>query len=216
MISSEQSVSPASVSPALEDKTARDHRGIFVSMLVGAIFSLIAAFVLSVEAVELAENPFARLSCSINTVLNCATVAVHPSSSLFGFPNAFLGLLAEPVVITVAIAGICGVKFPRGFMFAAQVCYTLGFFFAYYLLHTSTFTIGALCPWCLLVTLSTTFVFFSMTRYNIIEGNLYLSEAFARRAKKAIKKDYDTLCVALILTLVTTVIVLKYGSALFA
>jgi uncharacterized membrane protein len=212
MTTREQNVYPA----ALEDKSARESRGIFISMLVGAIFSLIAAFVLAVEAVELAGNPFARLSCSINTVINCATVAVHPSSALWGFPNAFLGLLAEPVVITVAIAGIGGVKFPRKFMFAAQVCYTLGFLFAYYLLYTSTFVIGALCPWCLLVTLSTTFVFFSMTRYNIGEGNLYFSDAFATKAKKAIKKDYDTLSMALLLTLVTTVIVLRYGSALFA
>ena len=211
MISSEPGVYST-----LEDKAARDSRGIFISMLVGAIFSLIAAFVLAVEAVELAGNPFARLSCSINTVINCATVAIHPSSSLFGFPNAFLGLLAEPVVITVAIAGIGGVKFPRGFMFAAQVCYTLGFFFAYYLLYTSTFVIGALCPWCLLVTLSTTLVFFSMTRYNMGEGNLYLSDKFAKRANELIKKDYDTLSMALLIVIVTAVIVIKYGSALFA
>lgn len=211
MISSEPSVYPT-----LEAKVARENRGIFVSMLVGAIFSLIAAFVLAVEAVELAGNPFARLSCSINTVINCATVAVHPSSSLFGFPNAFLGLLAEPVVITVAIAGIGGVKFPRKFMFAAQICYTLGFLFAYSLLYTSTFVIGALCPWCLLVTLSTTAVFFSMTRYNIGEGNLYLSNRLARKANEFIKKDYDTLSMALLIVIVTTVIVVKYGSALFA
>jgi uncharacterized membrane protein len=205
-----------SVYPTLEAKVARENRGIFVSMLVGAIFSLIAAFVLAVEAVELAGNPFARLSCSINTVINCATVAVHPSSSIFGFPNAFLGLLAEPVVITVAIAGIGGVKFPRKFMFAAQVCYTLGFLFAYSLLYTSTFVIGALCPWCLLVTLSTTAVFFSMTRYNIGEGNLYLSEKLAKKLKEFIAKDYDTLSMALLIVIVTTVIVVKYGSALFA
>ena len=205
-----------SVYLTLEAKVARENRGIFVSMLVGAIFSLIAAFVLAVEAVELAGNPFARLSCSINTVINCATVASHPSASIFGFPNSFLGLLAEPVVITVAIAGIGGVKFPRKFMFAAQICYTLGFLFAYSLLYTSTFEIGALCPWCLLVTLSTTLVFFSMTRYNIGENNLYLSDKLARRANELIKKDYDTLSMGLLLVTVTTVIVVKYGSALFA
>lgn len=204
------------VYPTLEAKVARENRGIFISMLVGAIFSLIAAFVLAAEAVELAGNPFARLSCSINTVVNCATVAVHPSASLFGFPNSFLGLLAEPVVITVAIAGIAGVKFPRKFMFAAQICYTLGFFFAYYLLYVSTFDIGALCPWCLLVTLSTTFVFFSMTRYNIGEGNLFLSGRLSVRANEFIKKDYDTLVMAMFIMMVTTVIVIKYGSALFA
>jgi len=101
-------------------------------------------------------------------------------------------------------------------MFVAQVCYTLGFLFAYYLLLMSTFVIGALCPWCLIVTLSTTFVFFSMTRYNISEGNLYLSDKFAKRANEFIKKDYDTLSMALLIVTVVAVIVVKYGSALFA
>ena len=100
-------------------------------------------------------------------------------------------------------------------MFAAQVCYTLGFLFAYSLLYTSTFVIGALCPWCLLVTLSTTLVFFSMTRYNIAENNLYLTEKFAERANKFIKEDRDTLSMALLLVIVVAVVVIKYGSALF-
>ena len=185
-------------------------------MLVGAIFSLIAAFVLAVEAVELARNPNAQLSCSINAVINCATVGVHPAASLFGFPNSFLGLLAEPVVITVAIAGLGGVKFPRKFMFVAQLCYTLGFLFAYYLLYIGTFVIQALCPWCLVVTLSTTFVFFSMTRYNIREGNLYLSDRLAKRASDFIEKDYDKLSVALLIVVVGAVIIIKYGSRLIA
>ena len=198
------------------DKRARGNRGIFISMLVGAIFSLIAAFVLAVEAVELARDPGAILSCSINSVLNGATVATHSSAAWFGFPNAFLGLIAEPVVITVAVAGLGGVKFTRKFMFTAQVCYTLGFIFAYYLLYTSTFVIGALCPWCLLVTLSTTLVFFSMTRYNIGEGNLYLSDRFSKSANRFIQQDYDKLIMAVLIMVVVAVIVVKYGSRLLA
>ncbi|MBC7942973.1 vitamin K epoxide reductase family protein [Candidatus Saccharibacteria bacterium] len=199
-----------------EDKALRDNRWIFTSMLVGAILSLIASFVLSVEAIELARNPNAVLTCSVNAIINCATVASHPSATLFGFPNSFLGLLAEPVVITVAIAGLAGVKFPRKFMFAAQICYALGFVFAYYLLYMSMFVIQALCPWCLLVTLSTTFVFFSMTRYNIREDNLYLSARTAKRAKEFIKKDYDKFCLAVLLVVVVAGIIIKYGGDLFA
>jgi uncharacterized membrane protein len=157
-----------------KDKNLADNRWIFASMLVGAIFSFIAAFILSVEAVDLAKNPGAALSCNINAVLNCAKVGLHPTAFLFGFPNSFLGLIAEPVVMTVAVAGLAGVRFPRPFMFAAQIGYTLGFIFAFYLFYISFFIIQALCPWCLLVTLSTAFVFFSMTRFNIRENNLYL------------------------------------------
>ena len=199
-----------------QDRRVRDNRWIFASMLIGALLSLVAAFVLSVEAVDLAKNPNAQLSCSVNVIINCATVAKHPSAALFGFPNSFLGLIAEPIVITVAIAGLAGVKFPRKFMVIAQFCYTLGFLFAYYLLYMSMFVIQALCPWCLLVTLSTTFVFFSMTRYNIREDNLYLSVKLAKRAKEFIKKDYDKLALGIIVVAVIAGIILKYSSELFA
>jgi uncharacterized membrane protein len=197
-----------------QDEHIRDNRWIFISMLIGAILSLIAAFVLSVDAIELAKNPNASLSCSVNLVVNCATVSRHPSASLFGFPNSFLGLVAEPVVITLAIAGLSGVRFPRRFMFSAQIFYTFGFLFAYYLLYVSMFIIQALCPWCLLVTLSTTFVFFSMTRYNIREDNLYLSSKVAKRAKLFIQRDYDKFILATLVVAIIAGIILKYGSAL--
>lgn len=199
-----------------DEKKIRDDRWIFTSMLVGAILSLIASFVLSMEAVELARNPDAVLACSVNAVLNCATVGLHPSASLFGFPNSFLGLIAEPVVITVAIAGLAGVKFPRRFMFVAQICYTLGFIFAMYLFYTSFFVIGALCPWCLLVTATTTFVWFAITRYNVREDNLYLSKEWSAKAKRLIEKDYDKLALFSIVFVLVVAILVKYGNALFA
>lgn len=195
-----------------EDKNLRDNRWIFASMLVGAICSLIAAFVLSVEAVKLAGNPNAQLSCNINAIINCATVAKTSYATMFGFPNSFIGMLSEPVVITVAIAGLAGVKFPRRFMFTAQIFYTLGFLFAYCLTFISTFIIQALCPWCLLVTLSTTFVFFSMTRYNLRENNLYLPKKYEKIAKEFVKKDYDKLVLASIVVIVIAVIIVKYGN----
>jgi len=198
-----------------EDRKLRDNRWIFASMLIGAIASLIASFVLSVEAIELAKNPDAVLSCSINVIFNCATVGLHPSASLFGFPNSFLGLIAEPVVITVAIAGLAGVKFPRLFMAFAQFFYTLGLIFAFWLFSQSYFVIGALCPWCLLVTATTTFVWFAITRYNIRENNLYLSKDLSRRLHAFIDKDYDKVVMFAIVFLLIAAILLKYGSAIF-
>jgi uncharacterized membrane protein len=199
-----------------DDKRIRDNRWIFLSMLIGALLSLVAAFVLSVEAIELAKNPDASLSCSVNIVLNCATVAKHPSASLLGFPNSFFGLLAEPVVITVAIAGLMGIAFPRRFMFLAQIGYSLGFVFAVYLFFTSMFVIQALCPWCLLVTVSTTFVLFSITRYNIRENNLYLPKKVQKAAHAFIEKDYDKLVLGVLIVAMIAGIFLKYGAELFA
>ena len=199
-----------------EDQKLRDDRWIFLSMLVGAIGSLIASFVLSVEAITLAANPDAVLSCSVNIVINCATVAAHPSAVLFGFPNSFLGMIAEPVVITVAIAGLAGVKFPRAFMFAAQIGYSLGFVFAYYLFAMSYFVIGALCPWCLLVTATTTFVWFAITRYNIRENNLYLPKHAIRKVQKFVEQGYDKAILFGLVTFLIAAILVKYGPHLFS
>ena len=156
---------------------------IYGTMLLSAFLSLIASFVLSVDAVSLAADPAADLSCNINAVITCGTVGSSWQAHLFGFPNAFLGLVAEPVVITIAVASLGGVRFPRWFMLSAQVVYTLGVVFAYWLFYQSMFVIGALCPWCLLVTVSTTLVFSTLTHVNIRDGNLPLPRAPHRRCK---------------------------------
>jgi len=150
------------------------NRFIFTTMLISACVSLVASFVLSIDAVVLAAAPGTALSCDINATVSCGAVAEAWQARLFGFPNAFLGLVAEPVVITLAVAALGGVQFPRWFMAAAQAVYTLGVIFAYWLFSQSMFVIGALCPWCLLVTVSTTLVFVSLTHVNIRDKNLYL------------------------------------------
>ena len=194
----------------------RDNRWIFLSMLIGGLGSLVASFVLSQEAVQLAANPNAVLSCSVNVVLNCATVALHPTAHLFGFPNSFLGLMAEPVIITIAIIGLAGVMLPRKFMFAAQVGYTIALAFALMLLGISTFEIGALCPWCLLVTVTTTLEWFAISRYNIRENNLYLPAKLSKWLHGVIERDYDKVVLFSLFVLLTVMIIAKYGSALFA
>jgi uncharacterized membrane protein len=199
-----------------DNKTLRDNRWIFASMLIGSILSLIASFVLSVESLELAKNPDASLSCSVNVIVNCATVAKHPSAEMLGFPNSFLGMIAEPIVITVAIAGLVGIKFPRKFMFTAQIFYTLGLIYALVLFGISFFIIQALCPWCLLVTATTLFVWFAITRYNIREDNLYLPKEVTKRLKGFIVKDYDKLVLFGLVFLMVAAIIVKYGDGLFA
>jgi uncharacterized membrane protein len=198
-----------------EDRTLRDNRWIFSSMLIGAVLSLVAAFVLSTDAIEIAKNPNAQLSCSVNIILNCATVAKHPSATMFGFPNSFLGMMAEPIVITVAIAGLAGIRFPRGFMFAAQIGYTLGLIFAFVLFYISFTIIQALCPWCLLVTLTTTLVWFALTRYNIRENNLFLPKKLQRTLMTFINKDYDKVTMFSIIVLLVAAILIKYGNGIF-
>jgi uncharacterized membrane protein len=189
---------------------------IFGTMLVSACLSLTASLVLSIDAVRLAADPSVSLSCNVNSVISCGTVASSWQAHLLGFPNAFLGLMAEPVVITIAVASLGGVRFPRWFMFSAQVVYSIGFAFAYWLLYQSMFHIGALCPWCLLVTASTTLVFSTLTHVNIRDGNLFLPLRTHVALRNAINDGFDAIVVTIWLLILALVIVLKYGEQLFA
>ena len=188
---------------------------IFATMLVSSVLSLIASFVLAVDALRLAADPSAELSCNINAVLSCGAVGSSWQSHLLGFPNAFLGLMAEPVVITIAVASLGGVRFPRWFMFAAQIVYTLGVIFAYWLFYQSMFNIHALCPWCLLVTVSTTLVFATLTHVNIRDGNLPLPPRMQSALKNAVDADLDAIAVTIWLLALTLAVVSKYGTTLF-
>ena len=189
-------------------------RWIFSTMLFSACLSLYSSFVLATDAIRLAADPKIALPCNINEVISCSVVARSWQAGLFGFPNAFLGLMAEPVVITIAVASLAGVRFPRAFMLAAQFVYTLGLTFAYWLFFESTFVIGALCPWCLVVTLSTTLVFASLTHVNIRDGSLYLPRPVHNAANAGLRMGLDLLLVVLWLTAITTLVVAKYGPAL--
>jgi len=192
----------------------RKRRILFGEMLIFAVLSLIASFVLSYDAIVLARNPDAILSCSINAILDCAKVGSTWQANIFGFPNAFLGLISEPVVMTIAVASLAGVRFPRWFMFVGNLCYLLGVIFAYWLLYQSTFNIGALCPWCLLVTLSTTFVFTSMTQWNILEGNLYLPPTAQATARRLVEHGWFTVGLISWVTIVVIIELLKWGNRL--
>jgi uncharacterized membrane protein len=198
------------------DRELRSNRWLFIAILVTSILALVAAFILSIEAVELARNPNAVFECSVNVVVNCATVAKSAYASLLGFPNSFLGMISEPTFVLLAILLLIGVKLPKKFMLVIQILAVGALFFAIGLFYISTALIGALCPWCMLVLASTIIMFFAITKYNIREDNLYLSQRIAQRAKNFIKNDYDRLLLALIFVIIIAIIVLKYGNGLFA
>ncbi len=197
-----------------EHEDVAGHRWLFAAMLISALASLTASFVLSVDALTIASHPNVVLPCDINRVVTCGTVARTWQASLLGFPNAYLGLMCEPVVITVAVAGLAGMSFPRWFMTAAQSVYLAGVAFALWLFFQSAFVIHAFCPWCLLVTLGSTVTFFTMLRYNVLSGKLPLTPRVQLWARRAVGAHGDLACVVIIVATLVSVILIKDGSVL--
>lgn len=186
------------------------HRGAYLEMLISAVLGLVAALVLSIEAVTLAADPNAGLSCDLSATISCTKVGLSWQANLLGFPNSFLGLIAEPVVITVAVAGLGGVRFPRWFLNLALAVYAIGLGFAYWLFYEAYFNIGALCPWCLLVTVTTTTVFASLLRVVLRENGFHLPERVNRRVQFALNVGADIWVTVLIVAGMAAMIVARY------
>lgn len=182
-----------------------------IEMVVSGLIGLYTSFVLSIEALTLAADKDAKLSCDLNSFISCGTVAKSWQAELFGFPNAFLGIAAEAVVITLAVALIGGVVFPRWFMLSAQAIYTAGLVFAWWLFQQSFFEIGALCPWCLLITVTTTLVWAGLTRINVRDGHMSLPGRAGPWGRRFVASGNDWFITAAVLVLFGAVIFAKYG-----
>ena len=194
-----------------ETKHPVRHKWTWVEMLVSSALSLIASLVLSIDAWLLAKDPGTNLTCNISATLNCGKVAEAWQSTLLGWPNAFLGLMFEPVVITTAVAALGGSHFRKGFLLTAQAIYAIGFVFAYWLFYQSYTDIGALCPWCLLVTFTTTTVFMTMTRVNILENTFGLPAGLHARLSRLLKLNVDTATVFIAWATLASLIIFKYA-----
>lgn len=180
-----------------------------IMFFVGSGLGLLASFFLSIETLILAKAPNAALSCDLNSVISCSSVAQHWSASLLGFPNAFIGLMALPVMVTVAVSLLAGVKFPRWFMLAAQAGVTAGLVFAVWMFYMSYVEIGMLCPWCLTLDVGMLLIFGGMTRYNVLTGVID-----GKKLKKYIQNDYDIVLMVSVIVVAIVMILAKFGEHL--
>ncbi len=187
-----------------------------IEMAVSGVIGLFTSFVLSIEAWRLALDPSATFSCDVSSVISCSTVALSPQAEVLGFPNAFLGIAFESVVIAISVAGIAGVRFPRWYMLGTQALYTVALVFAWWLFLQSYFVIKALCPWCLLITVTTTLVWAGLTRWNVRDGNLRLPGRAGPWARRFVATGTDWYVTAAVIVLFLAAILLRYGPTLLA
>ena len=180
-------------------------------MLAGSGLGLLASFVLSIESLTLARNSHAVLNCDLNAAMSCSTVANHWSAAPLGFPNSFIGMMTLPVMVTIAVALLAGAKFPKWFMWGAQLGAVAGLLFAGWMFYMSYVEIGALCPWCLTLDAGMLLVCYGLTRYNVVTRMVG-----GRRMRKFVDRGFDTFLLALVTVVIVVVILATFGRELFA
>ena len=96
--------------PSYETEDARRawRRRTSLEMIISGFIGLVTSFVLSIEAWQLAADSSARFGCDISSVLSCSAVAQTWQARILGFPNAFLGIFFEAVVLAISVAIFAG------------------------------------------------------------------------------------------------------------
>lgn len=154
-----------------KSESVRLHKNFIAWILVvmGAV-ALFASFILSIETVEYIKNPTADLSCSINPIVTCTSVIDTPQGNTFGFMNPLLGLVVYSVLIMFGASMLFKAKYPKWVWTVAQLG-SLGMLaFVHWLIYTSIYDLGSLCPYCMVTWVASIPIIFYITMKAVDEG----------------------------------------------
>lgn len=196
---------------------AKSRKWVFGTMIVFAAMALLASLVLSIEYTHLLKAPDAALACDINSALSCASVMKTWQATLFfGIPNSYFGMIGYAVLLTIAVVMATGAKLPKWFLVCMQIGLIGGLAFAWWMFFDSLYIIGVLCPWCLVVTTSTTILFGAVTHFNLRENTFEFKRKTYDKVLKFLNADGDKLIVAAFLVIFAMLAFAKFGFALIA
>lgn len=114
----------------------------------GGSIGLIAMTWQAVERFHMLKNPNSVLSCNLNPIVDCGSVLGNKLAALFGFPNAFLGMIFFAVLATSGLILLSGGKFVSWYRkFVMGVTLALAAFSVWFF-GASLYSIGKICIFC--------------------------------------------------------------------
>jgi uncharacterized membrane protein len=180
------SISPLSGTPAPERSLAQDsdpaarttgavppmtrNRPFGWLLVITGAIGWLASGTLVLEKLEVLKDPNHVTVCDVNPWISCGQVMQTWQSSLFGFPNMFIGIVAFAIIITVGMALLAGATFARWYWLGLQAGVTLGFAFVVWLWSQALYDIRVLCPFCMIVWAAMIPLFVWVTIRNITAG----------------------------------------------
>lgn len=121
-------------------------------MIVFAVIGLSSAVILSIEKIELLENPNQISSCSLSPVVACSPVIASDQASAFTMPNPYLGIFGFAAILTAGMTIIAGATKLHKLWWRTLLSGILfGVGFSVWLFVQGVFNIGKLCLYCMLV-----------------------------------------------------------------
>ena len=157
-----------------DEDDARDRsipRSLALILTIGGILGFVAAFMLTVERIEMLLDSSYMPTCSIDSVLQCGTVMNSDQAAVFGFPNPIIGVATFPLVIATGVLALTRVKLPSWYWLWFLVGTVYGLLFIAWLIPQSLYEIRALCPYCMVVWACVIPIFWRTLAYTLSAGH---------------------------------------------
>lgn len=166
--------------------TPTQHRPVVfaVLLIVLGIIGWTAAFALTNDKFTALANPEASLGCDFSLLVQCSANLNSTQGAIFGFPNPLIGLAAWIAPIVVGAGLLAGARFDRWFWALFNAGFVLALVFVGWLVATSIYALGTLCPWCMLTWAVVIPGFWLVTLRNLREG-VYPVPSKIRRVARA-------------------------------
>lgn len=158
-------------------------RGFALWLVITALVGGAASFLLLYERVQLWSNPDHVTACDVNPWVSCGEVMQTWQAATFGFPNIFIGVVGFPLMIAAAVSLLAvGGRMPTWYYAGLQAGATFALGFIIWLWYAAVYSIGVLCPYCMIVWAAVIPMFVVVTARNIIHGVIPASAGLRRIA----------------------------------
>lgn len=141
-------------------------------MLLTGTIGVVGSFMLLYERVLLWQDPDHVTACDVNPWVSCGEVMQSWQAATFGFPNIFIGVVGFPLVVLAAVTVLSAVRLPRWWWWGLQAGVTFAFGFCTWLWFSAVYSIGVLCPYCMVVWAGTIPLFVGVTAANLVRGTI--------------------------------------------
>lgn len=176
-VSHESALSSSAALTCDNEPMSSDQRGSAISkplatlLIVCGAIGLFAAFELATEYMKTLKDPTYVPNCAVNVLVTCGPNMGSWQGSLFGFSNTIIGLIAFGFPIAVGMSVFAGARFSAWYWRLFNLGMLGGYVFITWLYSESIFSLGTLCPWCMVVWAVTIPSFWYTTAWNLREGH---------------------------------------------
>ena len=138
-------------------------------LIVGSIIGLWASFILILDTISLIKNPSVVLPCNINPLLSCTSIASTWQSSVFGFPNPLLGIIAFSMLFAIGVMLLSHGRSKKSLWLLVNLGTLISMVFIIWFFYQSVYKIGSLCLYCMIVWTVSWPIFLYTTVWNFRE-----------------------------------------------